>query len=122
MKPLILSALLISMLGSSGAFAMAAKHGGKVAQTSGHHFLELVVKDGSMDLHVLHEDGEAQNVDGAKGTAVILSGGQKEQISLTPSGSVLTGAGSFQDTPGTVVVVTLTMPKHKPEQARFVLD
>ena len=115
--------LSILMLGSSGAAAIDAKHGGKVAQTSGHHFVELVLKEGGINVHVLHDDGTAQDVAGAKGMAVVLSGGNKEQIPLAPSGAyVLSGSGDFKNAAGTVVVVTLTMSKHSPEQARFVLD
>jgi hypothetical protein len=72
---------------------------------------------------VLHDDGTAEEVAGAKGMAVVFSGGKKEQIPLEPSGaSVLSGSGDFKNAARTVVVVTLTMSKHKPEQARFVLD
>ena len=68
---------------------------------------------------VLHEDGKAQH---RRCEGVVLSEGQKDQISLNSFRFCLPGAGSFQMRRETVIGVTITMPKHKPEQARFVLD
>lgn len=98
------------------------KHGGKVVH-SGHHNLEIVVADGALEVHVTHEDGTPQDVKNAKATAVVLSEGKKQDVTLTPGGTnVLKGTGEFKAPKGTTVVVTLTMPDHEPEQVRVEVD
>lgn len=100
-----------------------AKHGGLVAPTSGHHNAELVAADGLLQLYLTDHDGDPEDVKNAKATATVLSGGQKTQVTLAPDKeNLLKGAGDFKAGPGTVIVITLTMPDHKPEQARFKLD
>ena len=69
------------------------------------------------------DDGDAEDVKDAKAKATILSEGQKQEIELVPDpANFLRGTGSFKATKGTTIVVTLTMPGHKPEQARVKLD
>lgn len=100
----------------------AGKHGGKVVET-GHHHMELVAKDGSLEVYLSHDDGKAEDVKDAKATATVLSGGQKEEVALVADpGNFLKGTGTFKSEKGTTIVVTLKMPGHKPEQARFKLD
>jgi hypothetical protein len=99
------------------------KHGGIVVETSGHHFVELVASGDSIEVYVTHDDGEAEDTQDAKATATILAGGKKQDIALAPAGlNSLKGSGVSGLGPGAVVVVTLTLPGHKPEQARFTLD
>ena len=98
------------------------KHGGKVVE-SGHHHLEIVAKDGVLEVHVNGEDGKPEVIKDAKATAAVLSEGKKEDLTLTADPSnVLKGTGTFKATKGTTIVVTLTMPGHQPEQARIKLD
>lgn len=107
---------------AAGDHTHVGKHGGKVVD-SGHHHLELVAKDGLLEVYLEHKDGASETVEGAKATATVLSEGKKVEISLTPDpANFLKGAGSFKAVKGTTIVVTLTMPGHKPEQARFKLD
>ncbi len=82
-----------------------------------------MAKDGSLEVYVEGEDGQPEDVKDAAATATILSGGKKADIQLAPdAGNVLKGAGSFTAGKGTTIVITLTMPGHKPEQARVKLD
>ena len=98
------------------------KHNGIVVH-SGHHHLELVATGGTIDLYVTHEDGEAEDVSGAKATATVLVDGKTEVVTLAPAaGNALKGTGSFNAAKGTTVVVSLTMPGHQTEQARFKLE
>ena len=98
------------------------QHGGKVVE-SGHHHLEIVVKDGVVSIHVNGEDGKPEDVKGATGTAAVLADGKKHDIKLTVDpGNFLTGLGDFKASKGATVVVTLTMPGHTAEQARIKLD
>ena len=90
---------------------------------SGHHHLELVAEGGSLQLYVTHEDGEPEDVSAAKASATVLADGKTETVALAPGGgNKLEGAGSFTAGKGTTVVVTLTIPGHETEQARFKLD
>lgn len=98
------------------------KHGGMMSDTSGHHHVELVTEDQLITLYVLHDGGELQNVKGAKATAMVLSGGKTEKIALTADGNALKGKGSASLSQGDTVVITLSIPGHKLEQARFKLD
>lgn len=122
----LFASLALVMLAAAPALADAghghsAKHGGKVVE-SGHHHLEVVVKDGSLEVFVDSEDGKPEDVKDAKATATVLSEGKKEDITLAPGGASLKGTGGFKAAKGTTVVITLTMPGHKPEQARVKLD
>lgn len=99
-----------------------SQHGGVVVE-SGHHHLEIVAGDGVITVHVLGEDLTPEDVTGAKASAIILSDGKKADVPLTPEANgVLKGAGAFKATTGTTIIVTLTMPDHKPEQARVKID
>jgi hypothetical protein len=98
-----------------------AKFGGKLVE-SGHHHLEIVAKDGVLEVHVSGEEGEPEDVAAAKATATVLSEGKPSTVQLAPEGGVLKGTGSFKAVKGTTIVITLTMPDHKPEQARVTLD
>lgn len=108
--------------GHEQAHDHAAKHGGIVEHT-GHHHLELVAKGGALELYITHEDGEAEDASSAKASATVLADGKTEQVTLTPAGgNALKGSGSFNAGKGTTIVLSLTMPDHKPEQVRFKLD
>lgn len=107
---------------AAGGHHHDGKHGGVMADTNGHHHVELVTDGQAMTLYVLHDDGELEDVSGAKATATVLSGGEMEKINLAPDGESLKGEGSLELGKGDTVVITLTMPGHKPEQARFKLD
>jgi len=75
-----------------------------------------------MTLYVLHDDGELEKVTNAKATATILSGGKTEKIVLMPDGELLKGKGNVTVEKGDTIVITLTMPGHKPEQARLKVN
>ncbi len=116
-------ALLLATLPATAAddHDHAPEHGGKLVE-SGHHHLEVVAKDGVLEVYVEGEDGQHEDVAAAKATATVLSGGKAETIQLAPADGVLKGSGSFKAVKGTAIVITLTMPDHKPEQARITLD
>lgn len=107
---------------AEGEHTHAGKHGGKVVE-SGHHHIEVVAKDGVLELFVEGDDGKSEDVKDAKAKATVLSEGKKAEITLAPDpANSLKGTGSFKASKGTVIVVTLTMPGHDPEQARIKLD
>jgi hypothetical protein len=120
-------ALAVTIATATATAALAAgdhkgKHGGKVVE-SGHHHLELVAADGSLTLYVRDEADKPEDVAKAEASATVLAGGKTEAVALRPAdGGVFSGKGGFKAGKGTTVVITLKMPKHKPEQARFKLD
>jgi hypothetical protein len=98
-----------------------AKHGG-VFVDNGHHHYEIVAKDGELVVYLTHEDGTAQSAAGAKATAAVLTDGKKVDVALQPDGETLKGSGNFKSGKGTVIVLTVTMPEHEPEQVRVQLE
>lgn len=115
-------ALSSNALAHVNKHAHAGKHGGKVVE-SGHHHLEIIAKDGMIQIFVDGEDGKPEDVKNAKAKATILSEGKKEDVTLSPDeANTLKGTGSFKAVKGTTIVITLTMPGHAPEQARLKLD
>lgn len=107
---------------ADGEHSHASKHGGTVVE-SGHHHLEVVTKDGAIEIYVEGEYGKPEDVKDAKAKATILSEGKKVDVVLSPDDTnALKGTGSFKATKGTIIVITLTMPGHDPEQVRIKLD
>ena len=119
---LLLNLSVIGAVLAAGDHHHNRKHGGTVGETSGHHDVELVTDGQSMTLYVLHDDGELEKVTNAKATATILSGGKTEKIVLMPDGELLKGKGNVTVEKGDTIVITLTMPGHKPEQARLKVN
>ncbi|MBX9848095.1 MAG: hypothetical protein K2X64_02280, partial [Rhodocyclaceae bacterium] len=74
---------LASQAFAEGEHSHAGKHGGKVVE-SGHHHLEVVTKDGTIEIYVEGEDGKPEDVKEAKAKATILSEGKKEDVVLSP--------------------------------------
>jgi hypothetical protein len=104
----------------TGGHDHSGKRGGLFAE-SGHHHLELVAKDGTLELYVDTEEGKPEDIAGAKATATVLSGGKKVDVTLAPADGAMKGAGEFT-AKGSTIVISLTMPDHKPEQVRFKVE
>lgn len=124
LRTLVLAAAIVaaSTVGTFAGGDHKAKHGGKMVE-SGHHHLELVAADGSLTLYVSDEADKPEDVAKAKASATVLANGKTEAIALQPAaGGVFNGTGNFKAAKGATVVITLKMPDHKPEQARFKLD
>ncbi len=99
-----------------------AQFGGTVIE-SGHHHLEVVARDGVLEVHVGGEHGTPEMVSQATATASVLAEGRKVDVELKPDGgTALKGALPFKSAKGAVVVITLRMPQHDPEQVRLKLE
>ena len=75
MTKLLISILALIVASAASAHAAgdhAGKYGGKVVE-SGHHHLEVVAKDGGLEIYVEGEDGKPEDVSKAKATAVVLA-------------------------------------------------
>lgn len=106
----------------------AEKHGdahatnGGVAIKAGTYHLELVVKDKLLTLHVNDHDNKPLDVKSAKAKANVFSGKDKAVIDLKPIGlSTMTGEATFPIKTDAKIVISLTVPGKKSEQARFSL-
>ena len=109
----------VSLAMAHGPAGEKAHHGGQVV-VAGHDHLELVAKDGELTLYVRGEDDQPESVKGAVASATVLAGGKRETIKLEPQEpNILTGKGAFVVVKGMRVVVSLTLPEHKPVTARF---
>lgn len=116
------SVALSSAFAEEKGHSHKGEHGGKMVD-SGHHHVEIVAKDGVLEVYVNGEDGKPEDVKDAKASAAVLSEGKKFDITLAPDKTnALKGTGAFKAVKGTTVVVTLTMPGHQPEQSRIKLD
>jgi len=98
---------------------IAGTHGGQLRMAGPAHF-ELVVQPTRLQVYVTDHAGTPTSVQGATGTAVVLAGKSKQNITLTPKGdNVLEGSGTFDPTQPIKAVVTITQSGKEPLQARF---
>lgn len=123
---MIRTLLFAASLATAAPMALAhegahqAQHGGQVVVAGGHHHLELVAKDGEITLYVRDEDHKPDTTKGLTATATVLTGGKQVTVKLEPQeGNVMKGKGAFVVAKGMRVVVSLTLPEHKPVTARF---
>jgi len=97
------------------------KRGG-VAEESGPHHLELVVKGKSVTLYVDDHAGKALDVSKMKARASIFSGKDKGAVELAPDGAgTLRGEAAFMVAASAKVVVSIIPAGGKAEQVRFQL-
>lgn len=127
----LLSALL---LGGNSVFAhddasldkVKGVNGGQLRMAGSHHF-ELVVvgdskegKDKPVAVYLTDHGDKKVSAAGATGTATILAGKTKTTVALAPAGdNKLTGVGQYATDPQMKVVVSVSFPDGKTEQARF---
>ncbi|MPZ45745.1 MAG: hypothetical protein GEV05_20620 [Betaproteobacteria bacterium] len=97
--------------------AKMGANGGQVVDAGPYH-LELVVNGQELTLYVLDEKNSKVSVDGAKASAIVMSGGGKTTIA--PAGdNALKGARKFQAKEDMRVLLSLTLPGKATQQARF---
>lgn len=93
-------------------------HGGVVTPTKLMDF-ELVAKPTAIQLH-LRDHGKPIDASQAKGKLTLLSGANKQEVELQPTGDRLEATGSFKVGPGTKAVAVVTVGG-KTATARFTL-
>jgi hypothetical protein len=95
-------------------------HGGVVVEASDMDF-ELVAKADSITLHV-RDHGKPASVKGATGKVTVLTGAEKSEAPLAPTGDdKLQATGSFKVSAGTKVVALVNLPGKKPVNLRFAI-
>ena len=115
--------LVLNIAPSFGAdkhdHAKVGANGGQVVDAGPYH-LELVVNGQELTLYVLSEQNSKVSVDGAKASAIVMSGGAKTTIPFAPAGgNALKGTGTFQAKEDMRVLLSLTLAGKGAQQARF---
>lgn len=96
----------------------APRHGGVVTTTKQMDY-ELVAKPGAIQLY-LKDHGKAADVSRASAKVTLLTGTDKQEVELKPTGNKLEATGSFKVDPGTKAVAVVTVAG-KPATARFTV-
>ena len=120
-RSLALGALLAFLLPALPASAHDHKprHGGAIVMTATYH-VELVVKDGQVDVYLTNHDDKPVAVTGRKGVAILMVGGKSVRIPLEPVGSErLSGKAAEARPTAPKGVVQITEPAGGTVQARF---
>lgn len=100
------------------AHAHQPLHGGVVVEVKDVDY-ELVAQTGRIQLHV-RDHGMAADVSKASARLTLLTGTEKQEVTLQPAGDRLEAAGSFKLGPGTKVVAVVQL-QGKPTTVRFAL-
>ena len=118
---------LIAALAFAAPVAAQHKHGsdhkgpngGPVEDIAGVH-AELVVSGATITLNILDEDNKPLKTAGYSGTALVVSGSERETVALAPSGeSALRGDAKKTVAKAATITVTLKTSSAKTGQARF---
>jgi hypothetical protein len=105
----IVAALMFAVAAS--AHEGKGPHGGPVAD-AGKFYVELVTNADTLQVFVFEDaSGNPVSVKGAKGTAILLVGDQKETVTLAPAGgdNELSGKTSVPAAAGARVVVMIQL-------------
>ncbi len=94
-------------------------HGGQMRMAGPFH-VEMVTEPGELTIHVADHADQAIATEGGSARATVLSGGQRSTVRLAPSGdNRMHGSGDFQLDDGMTVVLSISLPGHDSQQARF---
>lgn len=114
-------ALLGAWLAAAPAFAGDARpqHGGRVVDAGDYH-VEMVSKDGAIDIYVSDHDNRPLQTKGYRAVAILSAGGKSQRIVLDAAdGSRLSGKAEAALPAQPKGVVQITSPAGKTVQARF---
>ena len=119
MRKLIMAAL-VAALPVSAALAHEAKgpNGGTIKDAGPYH-MELVVNGADLSVFMTDAKDQPVNVASATGNAIVLADKKQHSVPLHPSGNALHGHGDFAQAKDMQVVVSVTLPRSKPVQAKF---
>jgi hypothetical protein len=120
-RSLVLGALFGASLAVLPASAHDPKprHGGAIVIAGTYH-VELVVKDGQVDVYLMGHDDKPVAVTGRKGVAILMAGGKSVRVPLEPVGAERLSGKAADANPTTPKgVVQITEPAGGTVQARF---
>lgn len=95
------------------------KHGGVFVEVRDIDY-ELVAKPDLIQLYV-SDHGKSVNFNGASAKLTLLTGNEKEEVTLSPAGDKLEAKGTFKVAAGTKVAAIITLAGKKPVAVRFAL-
>ena len=120
-RSLVLTALLALLLPALPALAHdpQPRFGGAIVMTAAYH-VEMVIKDGQVDVYLTGHDDKPVTAKGRKGVAILVAGGKSVRVPLEPVGTErLSGKTTESVASGSTGVVQLTEPTGGTIQARF---
>ena len=95
------------------------RHGGAIV-VAGNYHVELVVKDGQVDVYLMGHDDKPVAVTGRKGVAILMADGKSVRIPLEPVGAErLSGKAADARLSAPKGVVQISEPAGGTVQARF---
>ena len=98
-----------------------AAHGGVIAESSGDHWVELVVRGDQVVAWVMDQDQKPVASAQLGGKATVLAGGKREEVALAPGeGNSLTGKLAAPVSGKVTAVLQLTVGG-KPATVRFAV-
>ena len=126
MKTLIAAALSLALVGSAMAQHKHGAHkgpnGGPVEDVAGVH-AELVTAGTTVTFNILDDNNKPVSAKGMTGSALIVSGSEKEAVKLTEAGdSALKGDTKKAVAPTSSITLMLNTPGGKSGQARFTAE
>ena len=120
-RSLALGALLTILLPALPALAHDPKprHGGAIVLTATYH-VEMVIKNGQVDVYLSGHDDKPGAATGRKGVAILMAGGKSVRVPLEAAGAErLTGTTTEALPAKAKGVVQITEPAGGTVQARF---
>ncbi|MEW6611159.1 MAG: hypothetical protein ACOY5C_06525 [Pseudomonadota bacterium] len=126
-KVLLIGGCLLLSPGLAGAHGdevlqhMQGAHGGQLRAVGLYH-MELVVRNGELQVWMTDHGNQPQSTAGAEGTATVVGPGGRILVKLSPTGEHgLAGKDArIQPSQDLRVIVTVAMKGQQPVQARFM--
>ena len=122
MKALLLLTAMMMWGGISGAQqydVVPGPHAGKMQDVAGIH-AELVVDDRTITIYAFGEDSKPLNTKGYTGSVLIVSGGSRETVQLTPTGeTALKGEAKSRLAPDAAITLVIKTDAGKSGQVKF---
>ncbi|TAJ88889.1 hypothetical protein [Reyranella sp.] len=98
---------------------MKGPNGGKMQDVAGIH-AELIVNDRTITIYAFGEDSKALSTKGYSGSVLIVSGGNRETVQLTPTGeTALKGEAKNRLAPDAAITLVIKTDAGKSGQVKF---
>jgi hypothetical protein len=116
---LLIAATVLTLASPTFAHDAKPQHGGRVVEASERH-VEMVAKDGAIDVFLRDQDDKPLKVTGYKGVAILSVNGKSQRIVLEPAGDTqLSGKAATALPARPKGVVQITPPGGKAISAKF---
>jgi hypothetical protein len=94
---------------------------GRLQRSAGPYHFELVIKSGQVSVYATDHSGAKVPIEGAEGTATIISGKARMDIPLKAvRDNLFQGSGKFKFRPNTMVDVAIAFPGEDSHKAHFM--